>query len=114
MRGPTWSQYDEPENSGFFPLTLALSPRGKRVQLEKQLRMGSQRKLKSTPLGLVPADQGLATNDVKPEEAAPHPTSQAVDLVRFTNPKRQRGKHFTRKGRRNLFASLALRVGRTH
>jgi|GEM_PF-5046398 len=36
--------------------------------------------------------------------------SGAVDLVRFTNPKRQRGKHFTRKGRRNLFASLALRV----
>jgi len=27
-----------------------------------------------------------------------------------TNPKRQRGKHFTRKSRRNLFASLALRV----
>jgi len=27
-----------------------------------------------------------------------------------TNPKRQRGKHFTRKGRRNLFASLAVRV----
>jgi len=26
MRGLTWSSYDEPENSGFFPLTLALSP----------------------------------------------------------------------------------------
>jgi len=38
--------------------------------------MGSQHKLKSTPLGLVPADQGLATNHAKPEEAAPHPTSR--------------------------------------
>jgi len=26
MRWLTWSSYDEPENSGFFPLTLALSP----------------------------------------------------------------------------------------
>jgi len=40
MRGLTWSESDEPENSGFFPLTLALSPRGKRIQLENQLRGG--------------------------------------------------------------------------
>jgi len=39
-----------------------------------------------------------------------HTGEPDVDLVRFTNPKHQRGKHFTRKGRRNLFASLALRV----
>jgi len=38
MRGLTWSEFDEPENSGFFPLTLALSPRGKCVKLENQLR----------------------------------------------------------------------------
>jgi len=24
--GVDWSEYDEPENSGYFPLTLALSP----------------------------------------------------------------------------------------
>ena len=28
------------------------------------------------PAGLVPADQGLATNDAKLDEAAPHPTSR--------------------------------------
>jgi len=26
MRGLTWSEYDEPKNSGFFPFTLTLSP----------------------------------------------------------------------------------------
>jgi len=36
MRGLTWSKYDEPENSGFFPPSPLT--RGKRVQLENQLR----------------------------------------------------------------------------
>ena len=45
MRGLTWSSSDEPENSGLFPLTLTLSPRGKRVQMENQLRgRGDNRK----------------------------------------------------------------------
>ena len=34
--GVDWSEYDEPENSGSFPLTLTLSPRGKRVKWENQ------------------------------------------------------------------------------
>jgi len=33
-----------------------------------------------------------------------------VDLVRFTNPKRQRGKQVTSALPREVFASLALRV----
>jgi len=35
---------------------------------------------------------------------------QAVDFVRFTNPKRQRGKQVTSALPREVFASLALRV----
>jgi len=38
MKGLTWSEYDEPENSGFFPPHPGPLPRRKRVQLENQLR----------------------------------------------------------------------------
>ena len=50
----------------------------------------------------------------QPPHPACRPPSPLAGCRFNTNPKRQRGKHFKRKGRRNLFASLALRVSETH